>query len=111
MTSFFCSKEQEKMTTSSKKILVDEFCGKQEQDFVSKRAFQNHYRKHLEDDIRCDQCDKTFLNKKRLHWTNDNHNNSRKTAMNALKIFSTNANLRKHEESHKGQVSCEKFSL
>ena len=33
---------ENKKKTSSKKILVDEFCGKQEQDFVSKQTFRTN---------------------------------------------------------------------
>ena len=41
---------------SSKKLILDDVCGKQNDSFNNKRSFQNHYRTHGEEIFQCTEC-------------------------------------------------------
>ena len=93
---------------SSKKVLLDEVCGTQANDFVSKRGFQNHHRTHGAKDYTCDQCEKTFQCLKKLQDHQFEVHTSEKSCQICSKTFSSYTNLKKHEQSHKATVFCEK---
>ena len=40
----------------SKKLILDDVCGKQNDSFNNKRGFQNHYRTHGEEIFQCTEC-------------------------------------------------------
>ena len=40
----------------SKKLILDDVCGVQENSFKNKRIFQNHYRTHGEEKFQCSEC-------------------------------------------------------
>ena len=93
---------------SSKKVLLDEVCGTQAENYTSKRAFQNHHRTHAEKDCACDQCGKNFKCQKKLQDHKFEVHNSQKSCQTCSKTFTSYTNLKKHEQSHKPSVFCEK---
>ena len=58
------------MKMDSKKVLLDEVCGTQAEDYTSKRAFQNHHWTHAEKDCACDQCTVGSQAYIQLFWVN-----------------------------------------
>ena len=41
---------------SSKKLILDDVCGEQNDSFKNRRGFQNHYRTHGEELFTCTVC-------------------------------------------------------
>ena len=93
---------------TSKRVILDEVCGKQAENFTSTRAFQNHHRNHAEEDITCGQCGKKLKNQQKMQAHAFEVHNSDKTCKECPKTFSKYSNLKKHEDSHKHPVTCEK---
>ena len=37
-------------------VVLDEVCGLKKEDYISKRAFNEHYKSHLEESYQCKKC-------------------------------------------------------
>ena len=92
------------MVNPSKKVRLDEHCGKTEGNFKSNRAFQNHYRTHDENLFKCEKCpsvwtegpENQFTNKKDLITLNYMYHSSEKKCIECQKNFSSKNNLARH---------------
>ena len=99
----------------SKKLILDDVCGVQENSFKNKRIFQNHYRTHGEEKFQCSECPaiwsegpETIFNTKKQLITHmfEYHNNS-KDCKEYDQSFSHASNLKKHEDSHETILECQ----
>ena len=77
---------------TSKRVILDEVCGKQAENFTSTRAFQNHHRDHAEEDLSCGQCGKKLKNQQQMQAHAFQVHNSEKTCKECSKTFTKYSN-------------------
>ena len=100
---------------SSKKLILDDVCGEQNDSFKNRRGFQNHSRTHGEELSQCTECpewsggpENMFNTKKQLvtHMF-EYHSTNNVGCSQCNKSFSHVSNLMKHEESHGTIMECQ----
>ena len=103
-----------KPSLEKKTVTLDEVCGKTQEDFCTKRAFQEHGKQHQETSFICEMCpavwkfgpDNIFPTKQKLSKHVFEFHKSNTTCSVCDKTFSQYSNLKRHEKIHSDGMTC-----